>query len=250
MKYPERGLVKHGVVSSLFSQLYFVVTGCFTIFGLGIIISSNNYKTNTFSFSICLGSDLNLVNKTHQNFLFPIFISIWPAIVINILYLSIRYYVNVRKIGKHPPILYGIYQRNLITFKETVIYITIKIFVGKALMLLYVLTESDKHTMKMLARTILLIYIFRDFLLVLYMHFNLNKVDIDKPLKPVGVFYIHDPVIVPRRYFERGDFTYSKAKSFNLNLNHSSKCKTVTSFKRAKIILVKPKKRIIDPSLQ
>ena len=249
MKYSDRGLVKNGYVSPLFNHLYFVVAFFSTIASWVIIITSNfNFKQSySFTLNLCLQSKSSEIS--YSNFLLHFFAQSLSAIVVMIFYIASNYFVNARKNGKLPPKMFGNYQRNLITFKETVVYLLTlgppaAIICKVSIFISIQLNLFDNTTIRVMSLILYLILSFRVLILVVYLHFRINNVDIDVQRK-VEVFYVNVPEIVPRRDYEMSDFDLN-ARNININIQYGSKIKNFTSYKQSKVINVKPIKKLCN----
>ena len=132
IKYADRGLVENGTIKKLFDYLYYISSVAWFFCGLGIPFGLyfskgweaettmkylNRCKTNYQNFD-----DGSKVIKTEMILAIIIFI---PAVI---MFLAIRYFVSKRSKDHKVPAIFGRYQRNLLTFNQTVMFLISFIF--------------------------------------------------------------------------------------------------------------------------
>ena len=128
VKYAERGLVEGGVVSRLFNILYMCLALTLTII-LILFTLVNNYKSPETAFiAICLNHNFKMSKNWHT---YSIGISLFAIGLVSLLIMgfSSAYILKSKsKNGYNPPAIFGRFQRNILTFKETLVYHTIYFF--------------------------------------------------------------------------------------------------------------------------
>ena len=251
MKYAERGLVKNGVVDPLFSQLYTVLTGFGSLFLSSLLLASNLSKKQSLSLTICFQQ--NVSSESLQSLIIGRALSFGGAIVIGILYSSTYYYVNARSRGGRPPKIYGLYKRNLLSFRQTVYFsfiTTVMGTVGKTIIFVSInYCHLQKHQLKNVQLMIHFVISLRTLILVIFLHYRVSKFKLTVK-KPSKIFYIRSPQIIPRREIQNyNDPPFSirhqpiRGIPINFYSNSESNVKII-SYKKSKVIFVKPLKNV------
>ena len=183
-----------------------------------------------------------------------LFLPFLCSMLATIFWFASNHFVKARTTRKHPPQIYGLYQRNLLTFNQTIVFSIFNFITAilvKAFILLCIeLLDVNDHTLRIMKLSISLILNMRPLLLVLFMHVRLDKVNIDDDAPKIEVFYIHKPEIIPRRDQEHTENVHPgfKPRSVSINITPNSECKNFTSYKASKIVFVKPvkKQNVVD----
>ena len=118
--YAERGLVTNGIVSKTFDQLYYLL--CIIPFILVTVIFTF-FKGKTFHGRCSKISEEPIEFAAFKNVGFNLRICL--AFFINLLYFRSSQLIKSRsKDSKKPPAIVGRFQRNVLTFKDTVILVS------------------------------------------------------------------------------------------------------------------------------
>ena len=200
IKYADRGLVtSEGKVSKLFDNLYITIavsmhSFCFS----GIPISHYLGATGSVEpavISVCLEHHMKTDKDTWKYPMVMIGVILTAITPMWILYLSSRRYVWVRSATRDlPPAIYGRYQRNIVTYSQTIWIFTIFTVSSMICMSLTTLTQDVSWHF---------VLIIQVFCFVAYVSCNyprktkVNRVA-DLEMKP-SIFYIRSPHIIPRR---------------------------------------------------
>lgn len=201
VRFADRGLVNGGVVSKLFGYLYICFGGCFSLLTYSMILASHTKQIEMTN--LCL---LNYSNEYHmswnKNLKIGTAFTTAGLILLWMLYLRCKFFVATKsKDGTTPPAIFGRFQRNVLTFEETICYHTLMTVSGFVTPLLnfYV---SDL----IFAQISFLCTFLTSFLLQLYILVRsvsrpiLHKSDTSSVSKS-QLFYVRKPQIVPRRDF-------------------------------------------------
>lgn len=196
VKYADRGLVSGGTVSILFDILYACFGAFLTLFCYALTVASNLREGEEKFISICLKHDsLNNVN-TLKSLIIKYALTILGLIVFCImLWSSIAYVKSRSRDGKTPPAIIGRYQRNIITFVETVIYHV----VFTLILIIFPFVNISYNVIYGCILTICQPILFNTYLLIKSLRIPLasNSNSAVAPSNPI--FYIREPVIQPRR---------------------------------------------------
>ena len=249
MKYADRGLVKSGNISNLYNQLYLVFSTTFTI-ALGLLTLGTYFKkSKKSSLSLILCVEKKYSELSLKNFLIGRFLALVASSTCLILYYSSKIYVKGKKNGKNLPKLFGNYPRNLLTFKQTAIYSIIISSLGSLGKLIAIISHNYLHLeASQLRKLQLLIHVglcLHSFGLVLFLH---HRVSIFSPRTKMITrnFYTRHPDIVPRRdtIIDSNDNSVIRVTNRSININiYTEKPKAkITSYKKSKLIFVKPLK--------
>ena len=163
------------------------------------------------------------------------------------------FYVKARSKSKNPPTIFGHYLRNVLTFKQTVlfqIFNFILSIVGRSIIFSAEnYFKLEKHELKNVQFLVHFVLSLKSLILVLYLHYRLSKF-ITTTQERSKVFYIRTPEIIPKRDTlevnydnpANGGRHQSHTVAINIHSDSESSAK-ITSFRQAKVIFVKPKPR-------
>ena len=199
VKYADRGLVVGGEISKLFRRLYLTVATtlhcfCATFVPVGHIKQIVQGTEPAF-ISVCMNHKINHEDENTWKAttimigtLLPAFVSLW------ILYFSSKRYVSKRSKSKdQPSAMIGRYQRNIVTFKQTVLIFTIFVATSLTSMRLTTLTLNVKwHFIMIFVVFVIVVFIF-------YKKTMSKNINNDREISKTAEFYVHEPDIVPRR---------------------------------------------------
>ena len=123
LKYADRGLVKNGRVSKLFEQLYIIMTGGAGIWGIamGFFAYFTNGDEKNFTLT-------KICKKESDDFLIVAVglkansVSFVYNLIIIFLYLNAKGFIKKKSKEKQKlPVIFGRYQRNVMTYKQDVL---------------------------------------------------------------------------------------------------------------------------------
>ena len=245
VKYADRGLVKDGKVSKLFRYLYSVNTILSIAQLFGYIISSYFYDKLPITLAYCLQKDNSQISW--RIFITGRAYTFLPVAFQLVLYFSSTYFVKSKCHKIKTPRMMGNYQRNIVTFRQTVVYSTIS-YIYSTFQQALPLIVSDQNQ-----KTVYLYFELGYFLilnlslhmnLLLHLHKNMpmlfyNFSQIPDKMKP------RSPQIVPRRDVNNLVHQNSSRIIYVTNIINPPKHNCpVTSYHKSKIIYVKPKKNV------
>ena len=193
VKYSERGLVTGGVVSKLFDHLYACLGATLTILLYALAIASNFRKGEDAFISICLNQEFN-TEDSWRNYYIRCALILVVLATLSVLFWSVQTFVRLRsKDGKTPPAIFGRFQRNILTFNETMafhIFMTASMLAATGLNILF-------HTIQGCIILFMFPTLFSFYILVKsYMNPTLLTT---KERPQSQIFYIREPQIQPRR---------------------------------------------------
>ena len=200
VKYADRGLVIGGVISNLYYKLYMTAAITLQILFCSLIflVHLRDSRTEVIFISVCLGHNPENFENSWRDFGVFTGILIIPVILLWFLHFSATNFVHKRSTNNIPPAIFGRYQRNVVTFSDTLIYYTI--IIVSSIIWPLIFNQS--------AFTALMIYMFSIIVVIFVvsiaiplrtrrnpMIFQSNQ----KAPKSEPIFYIHPPQLVPRR---------------------------------------------------
>ena len=177
--YADRGLVRNGEISPMFQLLFSLTTTFFGIwYLLGIVIRFilQNQETQDIVNEIC-STHATMANKLGAFKNIGKFGRIIGGFLIGLLYLrSIKFVRNRSKNKSKPPAIFGRYQRNLLTYSDTIILISLLIFSSPFhLYSLFQIFNVNLHQLTLTLIRSIGICIIIGILLPAYTLFNLKK---------------------------------------------------------------------------
>ena len=121
IKYADRGLVKNGNVSKLFDHLYLTISGSMTVFFLGFIFVNHfDSRLIPIAVNICTGENSAIDADSLRLPIVSCGIGITIITTTLLLFLSAKRFVKSKSKSGKTPAIYGRYQRNLVTFSQTI----------------------------------------------------------------------------------------------------------------------------------
>ena len=121
--YSDRGLVKNGIISKLFEYLYMTFVLTVKVWGLAVCFvdytSNKHHHERHLLTQICLKNDEISINKSvalHGSITSFIFL-----IINSFMYFKVKRFVRSKSKGEKVPEIFGRYQRNIITYEQTLI---------------------------------------------------------------------------------------------------------------------------------
>ena len=239
------------MVAPLFGYLYLTLAGTSSMFVIALLILSQTVEKQAMTLTICLEQEVTPMPL--QTFMIGRALLIGSTVLISILYFASMFYVKATSKSKNPPTIFGHYLRNVLTFKQTVLF---QIFN----FILYIVGRSiifsaenyfklEKHELKNVQFLVHFVLSLKSLILVLYLHYRLSKF-ITTTQERSKVFYIRTPEIIPKRDTlevnydnpANGGRHQSHTVAINIHSDSESSAK-ITSFRQAKVIFVKPKPR-------
>ena len=222
IKYSNRGLVKNGVISELFEQLYLTVFAAVNIVLFAAIVGSRHFKTDTDDEPILMSLCLKKSFSFHQNsflsyggFLFVIFITTW------LMYGSSIYLIRSKSKNGKMPQKFGRYQRNVVTFIQTVLFNSVQEVVFSFVALFPTVLDlgaSPENIQRFVLAAVLFYSIIFHFLIPIIIISRLKTripalfLDESRNVLKRNSFYVKQPELVPRR-----DVTDVKSNSMSLS---------------------------------
>lgn len=228
----------------MFNVLYSILGTFLWVFFMSLLISSNVYDKKPLTLLSCLEKDLDS-ELSWRVFITGRALSIIQLIVVWTLYKSAMNFVQSKSCNKNPPRIFGLFQRNIVTLNQIVMYYTFQsIYQFSKKLLIFLMSGQMKslknlHLICDLVSTLIVPLLLQVFLaLNLYEKIpNLySEPMIKEPQKP------RMPLITPRRDFEVANFA-PRQNSRILYVNEVTRYKSdpapVTSFRKSKTIFVK-----------
>ena len=241
VKYADRGLVKDGKMSKLFRHLYCVATIFMLAQMYGFVISSYFYEKVPITLSYCLQKDISQISW--RIFITGRAYTFLPVAIQIVLYFSATLFVKCHKINT--PRMMGNYQRNIVTFHQTVVYSTINYLYHSVQQTVpLVMSDHDHKTVHLCFELgqILILNLSLQIYLLVHLHKNMPMLFYNfsqsHQMKP------RSPNIVPRRDFHNHVHQNSSTIIYINNINPTKQNCPVTSHHKSKIIYVRPKKNI------
>ena len=121
--YSDRGLVKNGIISKLFEYLYMTFVLTVKLWGLAVCFvdysSNKHHHERHLLTQICLNNDVISIYKSVAlrvsitSFIF--------LIIYSFMYSKVKRFVRSKSKGGKVPEIFGRYQRNIITYEQTLI---------------------------------------------------------------------------------------------------------------------------------
>lgn len=229
VKYADKGLMVKGKVSKLFEALYFTGAGFFTTFTainfLGKYLSMKNQKLTVFE-DLCISDDEQTQDVSGKLALVGITLELLSLIMLPGMFLNIRKYVKARsKNGKTPPAIFGRYQQNLVTLKQTLLLHLVSgtswLILAIGMLLSFKIGyKSEATKMAVVAFTLAINFVLLWIFPLLLIRNIQNKIPslLKKPklaaVQPSKAnteessFYVRQPVIEPRRDFTKIEEQY------------------------------------------
>ena len=209
MKYSDRGLVKNGVVSKLFDQLYMTLTGSLTLFFTGAFFNNHFSDKDTLFIKICKGENdqVKLIKSATVLLGLSVTMSVTTALLY---YTAKKFALSKSQGGQRPPVIFGRYQRNVFTFFQTFIFNIIVMFL-MTVQLLFMFVFNDSPDVPHLHDFILIHPLLIDFSFFMFPIFGLWNVWRNMPVtsgssenqivpESENTFYVRQPELLPRRY--------------------------------------------------
>ena len=159
--YADRGIVKSGVISDLFQNLYLTITVALSVVFYFMTFSWHLSKDedDPFMMKICLKEEYDeLYRKDFKYLIELISFMILILLLIWIMYGKSRFYLFKNTTNGKLPSKFGRYQRNILTFYDTILVTSVQLFL-LLIVLLIVSILYDKKIMENL-QIILLLLIF------------------------------------------------------------------------------------------
>ena len=212
IKYADRGLVKKGRISPLFQQLYILFTS--TIMFLIFLIIFMRFKfqnqaTQEIVDEICSSTQTPMVTRLGAFKNIGKFAKVFTIFIVGCWYWrSVKFIGNRSKIKSKPPAIIGRFQRNIITYSDTVIlHMVFKI---TSPFFLYFISSVFGRSLPNLTLSLIRnisICIIVGIILPAYTIFNLHRKIPDffsgssTRNMEANTFYVRTPIIGPRRDF-------------------------------------------------
>ena len=173
------------------------VAGCLQLLFAAIILAAfaRNEKTENFFISICLKHDQDQNGDAYRDFKVGIGFASVTITITGLVFLATEKYVKSRSAGQMPPPSFGRYQRNIVTFKETVVYNTVMCIGTLASSILCAVSRSLIPLIASIAIT------FAITLSILIQSLRVPSLSTSNQIVPQTepVFYIQPPSFLPRR---------------------------------------------------
>ena len=205
VKYPERGLVINGTVSKLYNHLYFTMATTFTLLSYMLILIGNS-DTNIFHVVCLQENQKDLDIDTWNFYILAVSVGICILIFTWIIYFSITIYRKRKSTGAKVPIIFGRFQRNIVTLDQTIVFNSIVCCFGLCFPLsvtipnvLELSTEQRKFCILMFHLAEHCLYILFPLYLVPVIRVKMSSTNSVKEKSKVNVFYIKTPSFIPRR---------------------------------------------------
>ena len=147
IRYADRGLVSNGKVSPLFTILYTVLSLTSMMYLYSLVISSTLYEKKSLTLLSCLDKDIS-TQTSWRLFLIGTSLTKLKDLLMWILYLSACNFVRSKSSQKNPPRIFGLFQRNIVTFHQTVVYFTFHSAFKSSQRLLIFLLSSHVESLK------------------------------------------------------------------------------------------------------
>ena len=172
--------------------------GCFQLLFVSLEIAAFAINDKNFFMSICLNQDPGENEDAYRVFNVGIGLICATTIPTGLLYLATEKYVKSRSAGQIPPASFGRYQRNIVTFKETVVYNTVMCIGNAASLILCAVSRSLVPVIASIAIT------FAISLSILIQSLRVPSLSTSNQIVPQTepVFYIQPPSFLPRRDFK------------------------------------------------
>ena len=207
--------MEKGKVSPLYNNLYLITAVFFTAFLLvwigGKYLSRTQPKVSLME-RVCLSSFGPDEDISWKMFAIGAALFNLPYVASSLMYASVLRFVKYRsKDGSYPPAIYGRFQRNLLTLKETFLLTTVVNILGNILIvtITFAMTSQSEKARIAMFTILLVISLFLASIPVLILYSIKNKIPgiFKKPgiVHPENVekaFYVRQPTLVPRRYIK------------------------------------------------
>lgn len=195
VKYAERGLVSGGVVSKLFDHLYICFATFLTVLMYSLILVGNLREEPVF-IKICLSHSGKRNIESWKNYSIGISLFCIGIISLMLMYWSSYKYLKSRsKDGRTPPSIFGRFQRNVLTFTESMYYHTLILVV----ILIFTVLNYWSNSIYFCIIPICTTFLFSCYILLA----SMIKPTFHRPKPNVApqdqIFYVRDPQIIPRR---------------------------------------------------
>ena len=214
---------------------------------MGLLISSYAYDKKPLTLLICMEKDV-ASELSWKILITGRALSIIQLIVVWILYNSAMNFVKSKSGKKNPPKIFGLFQRNMFTFLQTIIFFTFQsLYQLFQKLLIFSLSDEMARMKNVHLFCDLISTLFVPIILQLFLMVNLNEkipdllsesTKSEPPAKPPT------PVIAPRRDFKMANYT-PREDSRIIFMNEVNRFKNnpepITSFRKSKVIFVKSK---------
>ena len=199
IKYADRGLVKNdGKVSNLFDQLYATLTGAFNLFFVATLLS-NHFSSNVpYFIKICMGETV----ANESSYKAPTLImgfSLTIAVSTGLLFYFSKRFVSGKSQNKSKlPVIFGRYQRNVVTFKQTIVFNSV--IMSLMVFQLFLMYDKDSHDLAIMfpLSTDLFASLF-DIYLIIKIESKFSKPRSKNKVSQQRSFYVRQQEMVPRK---------------------------------------------------